>query len=81
MENLMTVFNKMFPGEDLEDVFGPGGDYDDRRQVFKTLSVRNIKPWHFFCRVSKNFNIIRSDAILYHAEHKWLSTTKVCLSE
>ena len=48
MENLMTVFNKMFPGEDLEDVFGPGGDYDDRRQVFKTLSVKKYPTLAFF---------------------------------
>ncbi|XP_071798762.1 UDP-glucose:glycoprotein glucosyltransferase 1-like isoform X1 [Asterias amurensis] len=40
MENLMTVFNKMFPGEDPEDVFGPGGDYDDRRQDGKTYFDR-----------------------------------------
>ncbi len=40
MENLMTVFNKMFRGEDLEDILGPGADYDDRRQDGKTYFDR-----------------------------------------
>ncbi|XP_038051139.1 UDP-glucose:glycoprotein glucosyltransferase 1-like isoform X2 [Patiria miniata] len=35
-EDVFQTFNKMFPGEEVDDIFGSGTEYDDRRQDGKT---------------------------------------------
>ncbi|XP_022095271.1 UDP-glucose:glycoprotein glucosyltransferase 1-like isoform X2 [Acanthaster planci] len=39
-ENVVQTFKKMFPGEDLDEILGPGTEYDDRRQDGKAYFER-----------------------------------------